>query len=115
MDWEPLPKRKPRKRALSSGEGKAQEEESAADTAVGVEEETNSSNYENINHQPQAVRAAAIIQANIAARAMVNRSQTTLESQDGCAGEFWECKSYVWIHSLLCDITSHSNTLYVHI
>ena len=86
MNWEPLPPRKPRKRALSSSEQKAPQD------PRDIVQETDNNETDNINHQPQAVRAAAIIEANIAARAMVNRSQTTLESQDGCAGEFWECK-----------------------
>lgn len=31
------------------------------------------------------------IQSNIEARSRINRSQTTLESKDGCASEFYEC------------------------
>ncbi|RYH06778.1 hypothetical protein EON65_42480 [archaeon] len=32
------------------------------------------------------------IEENIAARSKINRQQTTLESKDGCAGEFYECR-----------------------
>lgn len=89
MNWEPLPPRKPRKRALSSADRSQASASSDAQTDVSPPDVPSS------NHQPQAIRAAAIIEANIAARAMVNRlSQTTLESQDGCAGEFYECKSF---------------------
>ena len=84
MEWEALPQRKPRKRLLSSSNNDTEPIKST------TEEDTQQS----IGHQSHAIKAAASIEANIAARSKVNRSQTTLESQDGCAGEFWECKSH---------------------
>ncbi len=73
--WEALPPRKNRRRRRQGDEFDDEEEHSST-----------------VSHMTTAQLAASRIAENIAARAMVNRSQTTLESLDGCAREFYECE-----------------------
>ena len=68
MNWEPLPPRKSRKK---NGNTSA-EQQSSSSSSSGA--------------------AFDSIEANILARSKINRAQTTLESRDGCAGEYYECK-----------------------
>lgn len=69
--WDPLP---PRKRQRIPVGDPAALSEATVDTAV-----------------EKNVDLADAIAQNIAERAKINRSQTTLESKDGCGTENYEC------------------------
>lgn len=90
--WEALPPRKNRRRRRRGDDDEDVDNEASMPTIspTNVNEVEDSSM---VTHMTTAQLAAARIAENIAARAKVNRTQTTLESQDGCAGEFYECKS----------------------
>jgi hypothetical protein len=74
-DWEPLPPRRSKRK-----------------NNFGLNFVTDECKTRTPHHVTNADRAMAAITANIAARAQINRSQTTLESHDGCAGEYYECE-----------------------
>jgi SHS2 domain-containing protein len=107
--WEALPPRKNRRRRRRG------EEEDEAELE-GTHESSSSSSAAQANmttatHMTTAQLAATRIAENIAARAKVNRTQTTLESQDGCAGEFYECKLRLIISYFIPHTTNHTDDI----
>ena len=82
VTWEALPQRKRKVRSNDSGGN----EVVAASSAASSQPEVSSGSGGVLSIQ----RHREIIE-NIRARSMLQRANATLESLDGCPGEFYEC------------------------
>ena len=79
MEWQALPQRRRKARTIS--------------VAANDEQSASSNEESNPDIEDRGITAnEAKVDANIAARKKIKRGAAPLEGQDGCAGEFYECK-----------------------
>ena len=85
VTWEALPQRKRKVRSNDSGGN----EVVVASSAAASQSEVSSGSGAALSIQRHRE-----IAENIRARSILQRANATLESLDGCPGEFYECQSY---------------------
>ena len=98
--WQALPQRKKRKQE------KAQLLPAAVDIVTSI------SNISNEDDKRSAVQHQQKITDNVTARSVLQRANATLESLDGCAGEFYECAVFASVTSCVVK-SSRSITTYL--
>lgn len=85
VTWEALPQRKRKVRSNDSGGNEIAQPSSAA---------ASQSEVSSGSGAVLSIQRHREIAENIRARSILQRANATLESLDGCPGEFYECQSY---------------------
>jgi hypothetical protein len=78
FSWEALPPRSSRQTANLAQSPSRKRKQDDSETIIADTENINADKFKQIRD-------------NIESRAQIHRAETTLQSRDGCAGEFYEC------------------------